>query len=404
MEDTTMVNEELFRRYLATHPWLTFTLDLQNAGHRLWFLLGEACSKCDHIAGVPLKPALAKELHQVYLTKGVQATVAIEGNTLTQDQVRKKIDGTLDLPPSREYQGQEVANIIEAINTIYKAVTAGGDATITAAEIIEFNRVVLQKLELPDEVVPGAVRQHAVGVAHYEGAPARDCLHLLERTAEWLNSETFVLPGCDLIATGLLKAVMAHLYIAWIHPFGDGNGRTARLIEFKLLLASGVPSPAAHLLSNHYNLTRSEYYRHLDDARRPDGLLKFVEYALQGFVDGLREQLSSARAQQMNLAWLDYVRECIDAARVGSREELKRRQRDLVLALTDAESPVLPSKIRTIDGHIEAAYAGKTGRAISRDLNALVKMGLLARDSTGYRARREVIEAFLPIRRDDPGA
>lgn len=54
----------------------------------------------------------------------------------------------------------------------------------------------------------------------------------------------------------IFKAVVAHLYLAWIHPVGDGNGRTARLVEFQILLSSGVPSPAAHLLSNHYNQTR----------------------------------------------------------------------------------------------------------------------------------------------------
>ncbi|MBW2661693.1 MAG: Fic family protein, partial [Deltaproteobacteria bacterium] len=37
-----------------------------------------------------------------------------------------------------------------------------------------------------------------------------------------------------------------------MHPFGDGNGRTARLLEFEALLSSGVPAPSSQLLSNHY--------------------------------------------------------------------------------------------------------------------------------------------------------
>src|SRR5258708_25331431 len=95
------------------------------------------------------------------------------------------------------------------------------------------------------------------------------------------------------IIYGIIRAVIAHLYLAWIHPFGDGNGRTARLIEYRILLACGVPSPAVHLLSNHYNLTRTEYYRQLDRASGSKGeYIPFVEYAVQGFVDGLRQQLS----------------------------------------------------------------------------------------------------------------
>src|SRR3954471_974864 len=79
----------------------------------------------------------------------------------------------------------------------------------------------------------------------------------------------------------ILKAVLAHLYIAWIHPFGDGNGRTARLIEFELMVRAGVPLPAAHLLSDHYNRTRAVYYIELDKTSHGHFELEpFVRYAL----------------------------------------------------------------------------------------------------------------------------
>ena len=45
--------------YLEPHPWIDFTLDTRGAGHRFWMLLGEAQSKCRHIAGVPLSPEVA---------------------------------------------------------------------------------------------------------------------------------------------------------------------------------------------------------------------------------------------------------------------------------------------------------------------------------------------------------
>src|SRR6185437_1256822 len=97
-------------------------------------------------------------------------------------------------------------------------------------------------------------------------------------------------------AMTLFKAILAHLYIAWIHPFGDGNGRTARLVEFQILMQSGVPYPACHLLSNHYNKTRIRYYAELDrSSKAEEGVLSFIEYAVQGFVDGLREQVSYIR-------------------------------------------------------------------------------------------------------------
>ena len=74
---------------------------------------------------------------------------------------------------------------------------------------------------------------------HYRGAPREDCAFLLDRLCRWLEGEPglslFKKPDDDRIATAILHSILAHLYIAWIHPFGDGNGRTARLVEFMLL-------------------------------------------------------------------------------------------------------------------------------------------------------------------------
>src|SRR5204863_10051002 len=148
---------------------------------------------------------------------------------------------------------------------------------------------VLDGLDCEPGVLPGVLRTHSVVVARYRGAPSEDCEYLVSRLSEWLNGPTFQIADDDWrLPYALLKAIVAHLYLAWIHPFGDGNGRTARLIELQILLAAGVPTPATHLLSNHYNQTRAYYQRRLDEAsRRDDGLIRFIRYAVQGFVDGL---------------------------------------------------------------------------------------------------------------------
>jgi hypothetical protein len=72
------------RTFERTHPWISFRIDLRQARPQLWMLLGEASSKCEHIAGVPLRPATAEQLHLLYLAKGAAATTAIEGNSLTE--------------------------------------------------------------------------------------------------------------------------------------------------------------------------------------------------------------------------------------------------------------------------------------------------------------------------------
>lgn len=387
------------RSFQSTHPWLTFRLDMSRASPQLWLLLGEAQSKCEHLAGVPLLRETERRLHDIYLAKGAMATTAIEGNTLSEDEVHQRIAGTLQLPPSKEYLGREIDNIVGAFDNIARDLFATKSTDITVPEIETYNFKILDGLPVEKDVVPGKMRQHNVTVARYRGAPAEDCAYLLDKLCAWLNSDDFSpKPGYELVY-GIIRAIIAHLYLAWIHPFGDGNGRTARLIEFKVLLAARAPVPAAHLLSNHYNQTRSEYYRQLARASESGGeILPFIQYAVQGLVDGLREQVQRVREQQWAVAWENYVHEFFRdrAGKVGTR------QRHLVLDLSPQVGAVPFNKIAALTPRLAAAYAKTSPVTLLRDLVALEKLDLIAHEKDGFRARREAILAFLPNRLPEP--
>jgi len=186
------------------------------------------------------------------------------------------------------------------------------------------------------------------------------------------------------------------MYLAWIHPFGDGNGRTARLLEFHILLSAGVPSPAAHLFSNHYNQTREEYYRQLDRASKSGGdIVPFIEYAVRGFVDGLREQLAKIWEQQWDVVWRNFVHEKSHSKTSAS----ETRQRYLALALGENTDWVEIGKIAELTTRLAAAYANKTTKTMQRDLNELVEMELIECDGRKVRARRELIFSFLPLQK-----
>lgn len=381
--------------YRRSHPWITFELDLRRASHKVWLLLGEAQSKSEHLSSVPLLPVVAKQFHQLFLAKGVLATTAIEGNTLTEKEVMQHLEGKLELPPSKEYLRQEIANILGACNEIGERVLSKNSTDLSVDLIRSFNRQVLDRLPQPEEVTPGEIRKHSVGVGQYRGAPPEECHHLLQRLCDWLN-HGFAPPDGYHIAFGLLQAIVAHLYLAWIHPFADGNGRTARLIEFQILLSAGVPTVAAHLLSNHYNQTRAEYYRQLDHAHKSGGdAFPFITYALQGFVDGLREQLHLVKKQQLAVHWINYVH---DRFRDQDTPANTRRRR-LAIDLSIQSDPVPMAQVRHVTPRIAEAYAGKTDKTIKRDLNVLEEKGLIVRTIHGIRARRETILAFVPTAR-----
>jgi Fic family protein len=384
------------REYERTHPWIDFeATDVNDVQPRHWMLLGEARSKCEHLAGAPLQPDVAEQLYTVTLIKGALATTAIEGNTLTEDQVRGILQGSWEAPPSRQYQEQEVRNLLDALQDLHDRIADGESIEVTTNLIMRFNELILKGTQLREGVVPGKIRTESVVVGNYRAAPAEDCEYLLDKLVAWLNGPIFVSSDPEIqFALILAKAVYAHLYIAWIHPFGDGNGRTARLLEFVILASCGhVPIPAAHLLSNHYNLTRDRYYRELSQASKPgQTTLGFLSYAIEGFIDGIREAISMVRDQQLHVAWVNYVHERFAAM---PNTKASSRQRSLVLAMPMVGT-VPRADLEGLTPKIAKLYASAGPRMLSRDLNQLVKLGLIRRARRGYRTCSEVVQAFLP--------
>jgi len=384
-------------QYKESHPWLTFGLRLKDLDADTWRLLGEAESKIEHIAGAPLPPQVAEHLYEIYLSKGAHATTQIEGNTLSQEDVLLRVQHQLKLPPSQEYLGQEIDNIVLGCNLVVRDVEEGNSLDLTPARIARFNEIVLRDLPAAPEIEPGRIRTHSVLVGGiYRGAPAQDCAYLLDRLCTWLNAMTDDAPVELRPSVSILSAIVAHLYLAWIHPFGDGNGRMARLVEFQLMARAGIPVAAAHLLSDHYNRTRSRYYQVLAESSRPPyPVPAFIKYAVEGFVDGLREQITVIRRAQFQIVWINLIHERIGS---GTRESpIAGRQRRLMMDLPLGKITPLV-EIRDLSPQLARMYGERTAKAVSRDVNKLVELGLVSRTRQGVRPYVEQIESFLPAR------
>ena len=171
------------------------------------------------------------------------------------------------------------------------------------------------------------------------------------------------------------------------------TGRTARLIEFVILAGSArVPIPAAHLLSNHYNLTRDRYYRELAEASRANQTLGFLSYAIEGFIDGIREAIGMVRWQQIEVTWINYVH---DRFASQPNTDATHRARSLVLAMP-MDKPVPREDLEGLTPKVAKLYAGRAPSSLSRDLNKLEKLGLIGLEVDGYIARSDLMLAFLP--------
>lgn len=375
------------------HPWITFDLDLARMSPSFWMLLGEARSKCNHLARVPLPKAYADQLHEVSLAKGAHATTAIEGNTLSVETVRAIVKHQ-PVPASPEYQVREVENVLKAYNWVLDEIRARRTPVLTPELVANFNRMVLEGLDdLEDHVVPGEIRADPVVVGPYRAPDAGECEALLAQMCEWLNSSGFAAEGDMRIPTAIIRASMAHLYLAWVHPFGDGNGRTARLCEYLVLVTSGVPTSAAHLISNHCNDTRDEYYRQLRYASESGGdVTRFLEYCAEGFVDGLGGQLQFVYDRQIRLTWHEHVGE-----QVTGRDPQMRHRRALIADTLLGRGVVAKKDLSLLTPDLAAAYSNCGPKTLTRDLNELVQLDLIVERDGGYAAREDLLLNLLPL-------
>ena len=384
------------------YPWIDYDFDFSKLSYLAWLALGECGSICAHIANIPLAPEEWREMHRVYLAKGVLGTTAIEGNTLSEEEVRKAVEGKLTLPESKEYLKQEVENIIALFNEVAQQIHKNTLPEISPELLRHYNARILARLPLPDEVVPGEFRRHRVGVGAYRCPPAEDVEEMVRVLCDRLKS--FDAMPLDGHVRAILKAIVAHLYVAWIHPFGDGNGRTARMLEAVILLQSGIPSPASHLLSNYYNATRTEYYRVLDRAGKTRDPWAFVGYAIIGLRDELREQRARLMEKVWNVVWKNHIYSTFDRKKKTARTQ---RQLQLALELAKQTEAVKLNQIMTLSAKIALLYGNKRSLAtLRRDVQSLLTDGLIVARKVdhqwGYVTNIQRLGFMLPLKGKPP--
>lgn len=364
------------------------------------YMLGQCDATIKVLTEIPMEPDYRRQLLNVSLIKGAQSTTAIEGNTLSEEEI-VTIQKGKDLPPSKVYQQKEVQNIIEAFNALLlEVVIDNKDQLITPEFILRLHKMVGQNLGEHFNAIPGKFRGHNVTVGKYRGPDYKDVIPMIQKLCDWMKTEFHYEQGQNYINT-VIQAIVLHVYIAWIHPFGDGNGRTARLIEFYILLRAGNPDFASHLLSNFYNETRSEYYRHLDNSTKTGNLNEFLKYAIQGYRDGLYHIVDIVQTNQIEISWTNYIYNVFKSKKItGKTEEVNKRRRNLIISLPIGSRFNLKN-ITKVSVEIALTYNNLSERTTNRDIQELINLDLLIENDDGtFSPNSIVLKNFIAKRKD----
>lgn len=368
------------KKLLQDYPHLEF--------RRMWNLsemtlvnLGQCSALCEFIRKMPIDPNVQKKLRSVSFRRGAQATTAIEGNTLTDDELKQILSGK-EIPRSREYQAKEVKNALEAMNFVWNTVVNDGNSDLISPRLLcKMNRLVGQGLGKLYDGVPGRFRKDRRHVGRYLAPPPEIVEELVDKFCEWLRHEFGFGRVKQNMHDAIVEAVVAHVFFEWIHPFADGNGRTGRLVEFFILLRGGLPDVAAHVLANHYNTTRPEYSAHFDEARNTRNMSGFIDYAVQGMLDGLKETVDLIQADTWRVVRRSHIYDVFSDYTDYKKKNVFKRRRELALAMTP--EPVTPEGLIIHSESLVGQYINMDRRTLIGDLNVLVDLGLVEKTEDG---------------------
>lgn len=220
---------------------------------RLLFRLNQKKAQLDALR--PLPAAAVRRLQEQLMVEWTYHSNAIEGSTLTLRETQLILETGLTIGGKSLREHFEVLNHRQAIE--YVETLALGTEPINAFHVRQVHQLVLSRI---DDANAGRYRTLPVRIAGAQYQPPEhwELPHLLADWEEWLHGEAV---GFHPVA----RAALAHHRLAAIHPFIDGNGRTARLVMNVLLLRDGYP-PAIILREN-----RAQYYRALAQADNGKG-------------------------------------------------------------------------------------------------------------------------------------
>jgi Fic family protein len=268
----------------------------------------------------PLPAAAVHRLNEQLAIEWTYHSNAIEGNTLTLRETQLILETGLTIGGKSLREHFEVVNHRQAIE--YVESLALGAEPITPFHVRQMHRIVLTRI---DDESAGQYRTLQVRIAGSSHQPPEswEVPRLMDKWSDWLRISEELHP--------VERAALAHHHLTSIHPFIDGNGRTARLVMNLLLLRDGYP-PTIILREN-----RRQYYSVLAEADRGRAapLVNFVaravERSLNLYLDAVTPRLTPPEPEE---TWVPlrvaaegtpYGQEYLSLlARTGRLEAIKR--------------------------------------------------------------------------------
>jgi Fic family protein len=241
------------------------------------------------IEAVRMKPEWIKEVRAQATVREALASVQIEGSTLTLEQAFALADEI----PERDLRDseREFCNYLHAFDAI-DGYRAARDIALQKGDLLNLHRILMDGVR-GGKRFAGQFRREDVEVGdrvggsktvHHKPPNWSEVETEVDQLLDWIEATKIRGDGEDdpWVHAGI-QAGIAHHRLAWIHPFVDGNGRTARMFTSMLLYQREYDFKYLFELSDYYNERRDEYYAALRSADRTDDYTEWLTFFLGGF-------------------------------------------------------------------------------------------------------------------------
>lgn len=219
--------------------------------------------------------------------KSIHSSLGIEANSLSLDQVRDVINGVTVLGPQNEIN--EVKDAFEAYSLIKEY-----DA-FKEKDLLKAHGIIARSIDKEC----GTYRSHPEGVIDERG----NVVHIApsEKIVPSLMGDLFNWLKKDKETPILIKSCVFHYEFVFIHPFGDGNGRMARLWQNVLLmrwneLFEHIP------IESHIFKYQSDYYKSIENSNKAGNSNEFIEFMLKMIDETIDETLKSVNQESKNIS------------------------------------------------------------------------------------------------------
>jgi len=348
-----------------------------NITNRILKYIGEIEAAKEVIENAPLIPSFEKQFQSDAEIRTVHHGTHIEGNDLTLTQTKKVLEGEAVVARARDIQ--EIINYRNVIELLEELVYRRGGYTIEMLK--EIQKTSTYKIVAEDKI--GVFRQSQVVIKNEETQEVilrppsfTEVAFLVDEFIEWLNSSE------SREIHPILVAGISHYVLVAIHPFVEGNGRTARAFASLVLIKMGYDIKKFFALEERFDEDPGSYYQafSLVDKQSPNLAERDLTAWLEYFTSVVAVELAKIKEKVRKLSMDTRLK-----VKIGQQIALTERQMRLVEYLTDTGAAGMKE--------LRAVLKMVSEDTILRDLRDLLDKGIIKKEGSTKASRYVVAKS-----------